>query len=95
MEETLILLSEYCANCEIEPDFVYTLEREGLIELITLSDEYYVNEEQLHVLERYRRWHYELQVNMEGMEVMQHLLNKINRMRAEIAELRNRLKLYE
>ncbi len=95
MEETLILVQEYCSVYQIETDFVHHLEKEGLITLTVTANDYYLDEEQLHLLEQYRRWHYDLQINIEGIEVVSHLLNKINYMQEEMEALRNRLKLYE
>lgn len=95
METTLILIKEYCTQYQIEQKFVESLREEGLIEVTVLSNELYIKEEQLNELERFRRWHYELNINIEGMDAMKHLINKVTKMQQEINQLKSRLRFHE
>ncbi|QNL50726.1 hypothetical protein H8S90_03765 [Olivibacter sp. SDN3] len=95
METTLILISEYCTHCKVEQTFIQSLHEEGLIELAVVEKEYYISEEQLDDLEQFRRWYYDLHVNIEGIDAMKHLVQKLRVMQQEIDQLKNRLKLYE
>ena len=41
------------------------------------------------------RLYYEMDINMEGIETINHLLNRMNEMQQEIVKLQNRLGVYE
>jgi hypothetical protein len=41
------------------------------------------------------RLHYDLDINLEGIEAITYLLNRVKNMQAEIIALKNRLRLYE
>ncbi|HWV72431.1 MAG TPA: chaperone modulator CbpM [Pseudosphingobacterium sp.] len=94
METTLILIKEYCEQCEIEQQFVQSLQEEGLLEITVVSDELYIKEEQLNDLEQFRRWYYDLNINIEGIDAMKHLINKVTKMQQEINHLKNQLRLH-
>lgn len=95
MEAALILISEYCAQCKVEQTFIQSLRDEGLIELTVVEEEHYISEEQLDDLEQFRRWYYDLHVNIEGIDALKHLVKKVRIMQQEIDQLKSRLKLYE
>jgi hypothetical protein len=93
--ENLIPADEFCANHNIEISFIRTLQETGLIEITTIEETGYINASQLYELERIVRLYYELDINLEGIETINHLLQRINNMQDEITALRNRLRLYE
>jgi len=91
----LIPANEFCASHEIEISFIDSLQEAGLIEITTIKETEYVQESQLNELERIVRLYYELDINLEGIETVIHLLQRINDMHDEITLLKNRLRLYE
>lgn len=94
MQTGLIIVSEYCHKCHIEPSFIDLLEEGGLIEIRTEGDEHYLLVSQLPEVERYSRMYYELSINMEGIDAIHHLLDRMELMRREIHSLRSRLLLH-
>lgn len=94
MQTELIIVSEYCHKCHIEPSFIDLLEEGGLIEVHMKEGEHYLFVSQLPDVERYSRMYYELSINMEGIDAIHHLLEKMETMRQEISTLRNQLLLY-
>ncbi len=94
MNSGLIIISEYCREARIEPSFVLLLEEVGLIEIDIIENERYFHESQLRDLEKFARMYYDLSINIEGIDVINQLLAKIEMMRDEIKELKNRLSLY-
>ena len=46
-------------------------------------------------MEKISRLHDELEINVEGIEAITHLLERIENLQNEIASLENRLRLYE
>lgn len=95
MQTDLIIISEYCRICNIEPSFLYMLEKDGLIEIDTVDGERYLPASQLYDVERYTRMYYDLSINVEGIDAIHHLLDKIKSMQKEINHLKNKLRLYE
>ena len=94
MQTELIIVSEYCHKCQIEPSFIDLLQEEGLIEIRTEGDEHYLLVSQLPEVERYSRMYYDLSINLEGIDAIHHLLERMEGMRREMNSLRNQLLVY-
>ena len=95
MEPRLITITEYCVNYDIEPDFIISLEESGIITLTIQDAEKYIHETQFSELDKYVHLYYDLHINIEGIDAIRHLLNKIDQMQNEIADLRNQLYLHQ
>lgn len=95
MSTDQISITSYCLQYNIETSFIESLEHGGLIETVTIGNERFIPFSHLPQLERYIRWHYELDINPEGIETVQYLLYKIDLLKQEVTELRSRLKVYE
>lgn len=93
--EYLIAINEYCANHNIEISFISSLQQSELIEITMVENDGFIDNEQLRQLEKYIRFYYELDINLEGIETIQHLLQRVNDLQKEISALRNRIRLYE
>ena len=91
----LISASEFCVYHNIEFALLSNLKEFGLIEIVQVQQTDYIPEEQLERLERMIRLHRELEINPEGIDTIDHLLEKLNRLQEEVIMLRNRLRLYE
>jgi hypothetical protein len=93
--DLLIAVDKFCATHEIEISFISSLQKNGLIEIITIKETGYIDPDQLLQLEKIVRLYYELDINLEGIETINYLLNRIGKMNEEIIRLRNKLRLYE
>jgi hypothetical protein len=93
--EYLITVDEFCACHNIEVSFISSLQQTGLIEITTIKETGFIDADQLQQLEKFIHLYYELDINLEGIETITHLLQRINAMQEEITSLRNRLRLYE
>ena len=91
----LILIEHFCANHELEFSFIDSLHQFGLIEVIIHEDNKYIHQEQLNDVEKMMRMHYELDINMEGIDVISHLLKRVNNLQDELRITQNKLKLYD
>jgi chaperone modulatory protein CbpM len=91
----LITVTEYSINCNIEPEFLMSLEDSGIVVFTLENQEKYIQEEQLTELERYIHFHYDLNINIEGIDAIRHLLQKVHHLDAEVKQLQSRLKLHE
>jgi DNA-binding LacI/PurR family transcriptional regulator len=94
-KEYLIALDEFCANHNIEISFISSLQRTGLVEITTIKETGFIDAGQLQQLEKFILFYYELDINLEGIETISHLLERINSLQDEITTLKNRLRLYE
>jgi hypothetical protein len=93
--ENLIAINDFCINHNLEISFISSLQQTGLIEIITIKETEFIDVSQLQHLEKIVRLYYDLDINLEGIETVTHLLQRINALQDEIIALRNRLRLYE
>ena len=63
MQSDLIIISEYCRKCGIEPSFISMLEEDGLIDVEEKDDEKCLQLSQLSDIEKYARMYYDLSIN--------------------------------
>ncbi|HRN48223.1 MAG: chaperone modulator CbpM [Chitinophagaceae bacterium] len=89
--EKNISVEEYCTHYSIEASFVRSLSENGLIELSNVNESICIDFDQLQALEKYIHLHYDLDINIEGIEAISHLLQKIDSLQTELRILRNRL----
>ncbi len=95
MDTDIIIVSEYCQKCHIEPSFISLLEESGLIDVDEREGQSYLFASQLPELEQYARMYYDLSINMEGIDAIHHLLNRVRDLQNEVETLRKRLRVYE
>ena len=93
--EYLIAIDEFCTKHNIEVSFINSLQQTGLIEIIIIEEVGFIQIEQIQQLEKFIRFYYELDINLEGIETISHLLQRVTDLQEEITELRNKLNLYE
>jgi len=94
-EENLIPANEFCLHHNIEINFIYSLQEFGLLEVISTEETVFIPENQLTELEKMVRLHYDLNINMEGIDVIRHLLERIEAAQHELNELKNELRIYK
>ncbi|MGJ1203936.1 chaperone modulator CbpM [Sphingobacterium lactis] len=88
MEKTLFRVIDICRTNNIEQAFIQELHSNGLIEIIVQEEQEYLEEEQVLHVERYSTWHYELELNVQGIEVVHNLIEKIEDLQRELRYLR-------
>lgn len=93
--ENLISINDFCLSHNIEISFINSLQKAGLIEVTIIDETEFINAVYLQQLEKIVTFYYELDINLEGIETINHLLQRIELMQDEITMLRNRLGLYE
>jgi len=93
--QKLIPAYDFCVSHNIEISFINQLREIGLIEIKTIEETVFIPVSQLRQLERIIHFSYDLDINIEGIETINHLLNRMVDMQEEITALKNRLRLYE
>ncbi|MGB5032889.1 MAG: chaperone modulator CbpM [Saprospiraceae bacterium] len=91
----LVLVNDFCTHHQIEFSFIHTLNENGLIEITSIDQLDYIATEHLPILEKWSRMYVELGINVEGIETIQHLLERIENLQDEVAVLKNRLGQFE
>lgn len=92
--QKLIEVETFCAKNDIEISFINSLEENGLIEITEIEKTKFFNFEQLMELDRYIRFYYELNINLEGIETIKHLFHRVNEMCGKMTSLQNKRYLY-
>lgn len=93
--EEMIPANEFCIHHHIELEFIYSLKESGLIEIIVVEEKLFLPVSQLNHLEKLVRLYYEMDINLEGIETINHLLQRMNAMQQQIVLLNNRLRMFE
>ena len=93
--EKYIPVLHLCDLYQIEISFFNEFNEEGLIELVSRQNSMYVHEDKLYKVERIIRIYRELNVNIEGIDVVLNLLEKVDKLQNEVNSMHSRLRLYE
>jgi hypothetical protein len=95
MTQDFIIADEFCASHHLEISFIHSLKDHGMIETVFVDQALCIHAEELPRLEQIVRLHRDLDINLEGIEVINDLLQRIEEMQNEIARLQRRLDLFE
>jgi len=91
--ENLIRIEYFCEQYNVEFSFVTALQESGLINIVVVEDLRYLSTEDLSEIEKLIRLHYELGVNIEGIDVISNLLKQISVLKQELNDAKNKLRL--
>ncbi|MDX1543051.1 MAG: chaperone modulator CbpM [Christiangramia sp.] len=94
-KDNLIPAEEICIRYKVERKFVSSLFESGIIEIVKIEETEYIPDEHLSEFERMIRLSRDLEINLEGLEAIHHLLQQIDKLQQDNRRLRNRLGLYE
>jgi hypothetical protein len=93
--EELISLQQFCTYHHVEESFIFSLRNAGLIEIVYTEQEIAIPASQLNDLEKMVRLNTEMDINLEGIETITYLLERMQNMQQQIVQLSNRLRVYE
>ncbi len=95
MPEHLISTDDFCTHYKVEYAFINALQQQGLIEIVTINQHSFIDHDHIRNVEKLVRLHYDLDINIEGIEAITYLLNRVKDMQEEIRVLKNKLSIYE
>lgn len=95
MDEKKITYTECLRIYQVEETFLDQLQSSGLIEIVIEENDRYIEYNYLEEIEQFVRWHYELEINMEGIEALHHMLQQVRDLQSNIEQLRGELKFYK
>lgn len=90
-----VLISEFCECHGIQYSFINSLNEFGLLEITIIENHEYIAPDQVRELEKMMRLHYELDINLQGIDAINNLLSRVAGLQDRIQQLENRLKRYE
>jgi chaperone modulatory protein CbpM len=90
-----ISIQQFCKHYNIPESFIGSLHDYELIEIRTTDKTQFVSVTQIKNIEKLIRFHYELDINLEGMHAISNLLNKVEELQDQIKKLNNKLNFYE
>ncbi len=93
--ENFIIVDEFCASHRLKLSFIQDLKDYGMIETVIVGQSVCISAEELPRLERIVRLYRELEINLEGIEVVDNLLHHIEEMQGEIIRLKKKLDFFE
>lgn len=93
--ENLILIDQFCLHHDIDMTFITGLHDYGMIEIIVVEEKQYFPQEQLAAVEKMIRLHYELEINLEGIDTIMALLQQIEILQTELINSRNKINFLE
>lgn len=91
----LISIQKICTHYKVPESFIDSLYEFELIEIITQDTNRCVSITQIKTFERLMRMHYDLDINLEGIQAISSLLNQVKSLQEQVNYLKNRLDLYE
>ena len=93
--QDLIQIDLFCQHHNIEVTFITALKEYGMIEIIVMEKKDYFSKEQLATIEKIIRLHHDLEINLEGIDVIMNLLNQIEEYKSELILSQNKLTFFE
>ncbi|MBL1279636.1 MAG: chaperone modulator CbpM [Fluviicola sp.] len=90
-----ISIHQLCTTYDVEITFFNELKEVGLIEIITIAEKQCIHQENLSDLEKMIRMYHDLEVNIQGIDVVFNLLQKVDELQEKLIDTQNRLRIYE
>ena len=93
-EQEYISVSTFCSSHQLNVEFIHSLQEFELIHL-EQRDELVFPANDLQKLEQWVHMHFAMDINLEGLQAIDHLLDKMHELQNQVAQLRNKLSFYE
>ncbi|WP_298646381.1 chaperone modulator CbpM [uncultured Proteiniphilum sp.] len=95
MSGNRLLYNECLRVYEVEESFIESLREVGLVHVIHQDEERFIEYDDLSDLEQFVRWHYDMDINVEGIEALYHMLERIRSLQSEMDRIRSELQFYK
>jgi hypothetical protein len=90
--DNLLRIEQFCDHYNVEFTFVNSLQEIGLIKIIVVEDSQYLFADDLQEIEKLVHLHYELGINIEGIDVISNLLKQLDDLQQALTDAKNKLK---
>lgn len=95
MTSERISLRQYCELSQTDISFMHSLNDAGIITFSWQEKEAFIGEEDIPALECYAHLYYDLQINIEGIDAIRHLLSRIKGLQDQLKNTEALLKIFE
>lgn len=93
--ENLVPVTLLCTHYRVEMSFFTSLEEIGLLHLESIEETQYIPSEKIGEVEKIIRMQQDLNLNLEAIDVVFNLLDKVNGLQNELQSVTRRLRIYE
>lgn len=90
-----IKVSTFCNSHGIETSLLNSLVEYELVHIEVIESEPYLAQEELPKVEKMIRLHQDMGINPEGIQAIDHLLNRVMDLQKEVHNLKSRLNRYD
>lgn len=90
----LVLITQFCLHHQVEPSLISSFYDFGLIQIVELDNENYIYSDELVKVEKIIRLYEDLGINLEGIDVINTLLDQIEVLKQELLTLNHRLAIF-
>jgi hypothetical protein len=90
-----ISIKKFCTFYNVPVRFIGALQEYELIEITISDNENYLKTNQLNTIEKMIRLHFDLDINIEGIDAIYNLLKQVEQLQDEVRILKNKLNSYE
>ena len=94
-KENFISVEALCSYYKVEQSFFVSLNEFGLIEMNNFENTIFIHEEKINDIEKIIRLVHDLNINIESVDIVFHLLNKIETLQEELNSMKNKLSQFE
>ncbi|MBC2840041.1 chaperone modulator CbpM [Robiginitalea sp. SC105] len=94
-QERYILIRDFCQGHSLDEQFVFELQKVELVRIVEVGQDPAIPHSELHRLERMVRLHRDLDIGPQGLQAVQHLLDRLERLQEELLQLRRKVNRYE
>ena len=91
----LISIQQFCKHYDVPMNFITALHDYELVEITITNTENFLQTNQINDVEKMMRLHYDLDINLEGIDAIYNLLKQVESLQSEIRILKNKLNSYE
>ncbi|HLT32149.1 MAG TPA: chaperone modulator CbpM [Aquaticitalea sp.] len=93
--KNLIPIQTLCKHYKVETSFFTGLSEHGLIEVTTIAESNCIHQDHIQQVEKMIRLHQDLHLNVEGIDTVLNLLQRIEQLQSELQSAKRRLGIYE
>ena len=93
--DDLIAVELFCTHQGVETTFVHALYERGLISVTVTNERHFLAPVELPRIEQLARMHYDLDINLEGIEAISHLLERMRVLQDRLRSMDERLRMFD
>lgn len=93
--KNVITITEFCQHYNIPEQFIIALSEYELVEIANEDNTPCIYVTEIQSIEKLIRFHFEMDINLEGIHAISNLLNKVERLQEDVKALNNKVRFYE